>query len=174
MAKEKKHVWGTYSIFTRSDGRVVGQLFLGYDPETGKQMKKNYGGRDPLTGKPRTARQIEAEIQTDRTDMEKGLPVKLEKQSVATYLEKWLADVSLDVRPKTYYGYAQAVRLYINPVLGRVTLTPLTERQIQDWINELSQQKHKRTGATLQARTWLGAFAVLNMALKRAVDFKAI
>ena len=52
MAKEKKHIWGTFSIFTRSDGRVVGQLYLGRDPATGKQLKKNYGGRDPATGKP--------------------------------------------------------------------------------------------------------------------------
>lgn len=91
------------------------------------------------------------------SDQQKGLPVITERQTVAEFLEKWLADVSRpSVRPKTYRFYCDHIRLHIKPALGKKQLEKLTPANVQHFVNDklqsgLSPQTIRHIIATLRA-----------------------
>ncbi len=51
-------------------------------------------------------------------DRAAGRYVSPSKQTVAQYMEQWLATVSQHIRPATYYSYEMQVRVHILPHLG--------------------------------------------------------
>ena len=53
-------------------------------------------------------------------EQQEGLPVAVERQTVAQFLKRWLKDVAKpSVRPKTLRSYEQMVRVHLIPSLGR-------------------------------------------------------
>ncbi|MBF6613856.1 MAG: site-specific integrase, partial [Chloroflexi bacterium] len=89
-------------------------------------------------------------------------------QTLGQFLATWLEDsVRPTVRPKTYDSYAQVVRLYIEPELGRVQLGKLTPQQIQHLLNKLLKMG-------LAPRTVRYCHAILKMALGRAYKWSLV
>jgi integrase len=87
---------------------------------------------------------------------------------VGQYLTRWLEEsVKPAVRPLTYEQYAQHVRLYLEPALGKISLSKLSPQQVQSFINNMSKQG-------LSARTVQLALFVLRRALKRAVKWNLV
>jgi integrase len=64
-------------------------------------------------------------------DQEGGLPVVSGKQTVGQYLTVWLDATRAALRPKTWRGYEQFVRLHIAPAIGSVGLVKLTPQHVQ-------------------------------------------
>lgn len=60
-----------------------------------------------------------------------GIPVVGERETVKEYLTKWLEAIKPTVRPKTWRGYEQFVRLHVLPELGRQRVARLTPRDVQ-------------------------------------------
>lgn len=92
-----------------------------------------------------------------------GIDLKGERQTLATYLRAWLADVAADkVRPSTLVSYRRNVERHIIPELGEVELRDLTVQDVQKFLNA----KHK---AGLSPRTVQFIRAILRNALAQAL-----
>jgi len=64
-------------------------------------------------------------------DRDAGLPIVGEKQTVENYLTQWLSDIKPTIRPRSWVGHEEAVRLHVLPTLGRVPLARLSPQQVQ-------------------------------------------
>ncbi len=91
-----------------------------------------------------------------------------ERQTVAEFLQRWLADsVKPTVRPLTYERYDQLVRLHISPAPGRITLAKLGPQDLQAMLNA------KLEGG-LSPRTVQYLRATLRRALGRALKWDMV
>ena len=147
---------GEGSIYQRkSDGKWVSSVDLGY--VDGKRKRKTIYGK--------TRREVAEKLKVALRDQQQGLPVAVERQSVGQFLDRWLDDVvKPTVRPKTFATYAQIVRLYLKPALGRHQLAALTPQHVQAMMNA-------RLGDELSARTVQHMRAVLRTALGQALKW---
>jgi integrase len=145
--------FGEGSIYPRGDGRWVSYLRM---PDG---RKKFFSGRTRDVVKERLA---EAQRQAHAGQLVMG-----RDQTVAQYLERWLAEaVRHSVRPKTYENYDLCVRRLL-PHLGRVRLRALTPEHIQHALGELLDRR-------LAARTVRQVHMVLRYSLKQAVLWRLI
>src|ERR1041384_7537294 len=78
--KERKRGQGEGSIYKRKDGRWVGVINLGY--QEGKLKRKSYYGE--------TRKEVSDKLSAALNDLQKGLPILTERQTLATFLDKWL------------------------------------------------------------------------------------
>ena len=114
------------SIYKRNDRRWVAVVSLGY--KGGKRFRKSFYGK--------TRREVQEKLTAALRSHQQGLPLAPERQTVAQFLEYWLAEsVKQNVRPRTYEGYCLHVRLHIVPALGRIRLAKLTAQNVQEFLN---------------------------------------
>jgi integrase len=145
--KKRKRGQGEGSIYKRADGRWAAAINLGY--QDGKLKRKAFYGE--------TREEVRGKLVAALSDQQKGLPVLTERQTLAQFLDKWLADVSRpSVRPKTYRFYCDHIRLHIKPALGKKRLEKLTPADVQHFVNNklksgLSPQSIRHIIATLRA-----------------------
>jgi integrase len=100
--------------------------------------------------------------------IEKILNLAVPKQTVAQFLNHWLAHtVQPNLAPKTYESYEGMVRLHLNPCIGHLVLTELAPQHIDGLIQQLRTRD-------LAKRTVQYAVAVLSRALNRAVKYGVI
>ena len=71
---------------------------------------------------------------------------------------------STAIRSKTYHGYAQIIRLYLKPELGRIVLSKLEPQDVQAMLNHLVERG-------LSALTVSHVHARLRGALNQAVKW---
>lgn len=94
-------------------------------------------------------------------------PTSAAEQSLAAYLDDWLAARAPDLRPATLDTYRRLVRLHIVPHLGARRLLDLTPQNLQVWLGELAR-KEARGGGRLSPRTIRFTLSVLRAALADA------
>lgn len=146
---------GEGSIFKRADGRWCAQVDLGY--VNGKRKRKYLYGT--------TRRAVQQRLTKVLRDVQQGLPVAMERQTVAQFLTRWLEDaVKPSVRPRSALTYEQRITNHLTPALGRIALDKLTPQHIQRFI---AQQR----AAGLSPNTINHHLAVLNRALNQAVKW---
>jgi integrase len=91
-----------------------------------------------------------------------------ERQTVADYLTRWLADVARTrVRPRTLVGYEGTIERHIRPYLGNARLAKLTPQQVQSWLVTLESR-----GVSAGRRRY--ARVVLRMALNTAIRWRLV
>ncbi|MGH2501249.1 MAG: tyrosine-type recombinase/integrase, partial [Ktedonobacterales bacterium] len=106
------------SITQRPDGRWHARMTA-----DGAKRKHFYG---------KTRQGVAAQLTAALRDRDQGLsPVLDERQTLAHYLDSWLATMRAMVRPSTWQRYEQYIRLHTTPLLGKVALTKLTAQQVQ-------------------------------------------
>jgi hypothetical protein len=111
-------------IRQRSDGRWEARMSL---PD-GK-TRSFYG---------KTRREASDKLRAARRELDDGLNITANRESLLQYLERWLsASVKPSVRPKTYEGYEGIVRVRVIPYLGRVPLTKITPLDLQSLYTRL-------------------------------------
>lgn len=154
MSSRRGH--GEGSIYQReSDDRWCATVDLGY--VNGKRRRKAIYGK--------TRKEVADKLKKALHDQQQGLPVAVERQTVAQFLTRWLADVVRPTtRPKTHAGYAQLVRLYIVPAFGHLQLARLEPQHVQALMNAKLQDG-------LSPRTVLYIRAVLRRALGQALKW---
>src|SRR5262245_7367589 len=64
-------------------------------------------------------------------DRDAALPIVGEKQPVGQYLRQWLNNIMSTIRPRSWVGHEEAVRLHMLPTLGHVLLVRLSPQQVQ-------------------------------------------
>ncbi len=151
MGSRRGH--GEGAIYQReSDGLWVGSVDLGY--VNGKRKRKTIYGK--------TRREVAEKLKVVLREQQQGLPVAIERQTVAQFLDRWLADdVKPTKAPKTYASYAETVRVHLNPTLGRVPLAKLSPQDVQMLLSS-------KTAAGLSPTTVRYIRTILRIALGRA------
>jgi integrase len=143
---------GEGSVYQRADGRWVAQVEAGLD---------RAGRRRRPRAVRRTKREALAALDEFRRQVDQGVTPE-RTQSVGEFLEWWLATVLPDtVKPSTVDAYADIVRLYIAPHVGRVTLAKLTPQHVKSMLRAMETDG-------LSPRTRQYARAVLRRSLRWA------
>jgi|SRR5579871_4431990 len=117
---------GEGSITELPDGRWQARLNLGY--VNGKRVRKAYFGR--------TRAEAVKKLNAALAEHERGLPLPKERETVGTFLARWLAEVVQPaVRPKTYASYESICRVHLIPALGQHRLVKLEPSHVQQLLN---------------------------------------
>ena len=148
MAKRGRRGNNEGSIHKRKDGRWEAQVSL---PD---------GRRKSLYAPTRA--EAAAKMTALLRDLQRGLPVPLERLTVADYLTDWLAMKKLDLRPSTYLNYETRVRVHILPAIGHIPLTKLS-------AVDLNRMYAASVKAGLSATSVHGHHRILHKALQDAM-----
>jgi len=127
---------------------------LGRDAE-GKRIRKFVN----VKGKKKDAERKRRELLTARDG---GMPIPMDKVTVAVYLEQWLSARERDVRARTIYEYRRYVHYYALPAFGHLQLTQLQPAHLDALYTKMQ-------GVGLSGRTCLHMHRILHHALKQAV-----
>jgi integrase len=140
------------SIYRRADGRWAATVQLGW--EEGKRRRKTFYGK--------TRRDVQEQLTIALRDLQRGLPISTERQTLGQFLAYWLVEsVRPTVRPRTFQSYEELVRLHIKPSLGHIALVKLAPREVQSFIK-------RKLASGLSARRVQYMHAVLRRALGQA------
>jgi len=150
MSKKRRRIKGSGSVYTRKDGRVVGQY------EVNGKTRYIYG-RDETQVAERVAEAIK----------NRDAGIDSENMTVGGYLDKWLTAIRDTVRIGTWKQYEIIVRLHIKPTLGGTKLDKLNALQIQSFYRE-------RLDAGLSPRRVQYVHVTIRKALKDAVKWRLI
>ena len=140
MAESKKarRAAGTGSIHKKTVTRKgeeyeywEAQVTVGYDPGTGKQIRKTYSGK--------TQREVREKMQAAATAVQDGTYFEPSKMTVAEWLDIWLKEYSASWKYRTKEKYESVVRIHIKPAIGAVKISKLTAPEIQRFYNELGK-----------------------------------
>ncbi|MER8520206.1 site-specific integrase [Mesorhizobium sp. M0644] len=111
-------------IRERSPGHWAIVLDVGeIDPKTGKKKRKWHSFQG-------TKREAQKECSRLITILDQGLYVEPTKQTVAEFLDEWLAFIKASVAPKTHERYAEICRKGLAPLIGNVVLSKLKTDRI--------------------------------------------
>ena len=117
------------SIFQRKDGRWCAIISLGW--ENGKRKRKSFYGA--------TAADVQDQLLKARSDNSHGLPVAIERQTLAQFIDHWLEHtLKSKAKPRSLESFSTIARLHIKPALGKIQLQKLTPQHIQKLLD------HKR------------------------------
>ena len=126
----KKNANGEGSIY-RANGRWVGVVSLGY--QGGKRRRRAVCGK--------THEEVAKQVRKILSAKNRGQVVPTGTQTLGQFLAWWLEDDKRpSVRPLTYEGYEQKLRLHIVPELGNVRLDRLTPQRVQTFLNQKLQE----------------------------------
>lgn len=120
MAKRRSNSEG--SIYKRPNGKWQAQVSI-HGHRVSKTFTNKVDARDWI---------YQLEGQKGR-----GLTSEKAQLTVAEYLETWLEQVSMSLRPKTLYQYRGIVKNHLAPSLGQHKLISLTAARIQQLVTEM-------------------------------------
>jgi len=150
---KRRRANGEGSVYQRPNGSWVGAA---YAPIVGGRRK-----RKEVYGKTKT--EVLTKLRRLQADVAGGLVLPERDWRLGEYLVHWLQDVvKPERRPKTYQGYELAVRLHIEPVLGKRRLSHLRVGDVRALVEGLQAKG-------LGARMVQFVHAVLRNALQNAV-----
>lgn len=147
------------SIRSAGKGRWRVSVSAGYDPVTGKRIRRD----KTIEGTKRDAEELKS-----RFINEVG---ETSETTITTqyFLERiWLPHMLPPrVRQRTYDGYESKIRVHVVPYIGRARIDALTPLVLDRWMARLQ-------AAGVSAHTRLHAYRVLRTALRQAVKWRMI
>jgi integrase len=109
-----------------SDGRWAAAVSVGYKTNADGQVVR---ARKVLTATNRY--DVAEKLKKLLRDQQQGINIAPERWTVSAFLDDWLKSLESDVSPITYGSYADAIRLHIVPVLGKIELARLTAPHVE-------------------------------------------
>lgn len=152
MATKKANGSGT--IRKRADGRWEGKYTLGYDPKTGKLIRKSVYGK--------TQKEVRLALSKIVSEMDSGTYAESSKMKVSQWLDEWLASYTMNIKPATRSAYEEHIRVHIKPSLGDILLKQLSTRDIQQLYTNLLKERE------LSPKTVRNIHGVLHRTLEQA------
>lgn len=123
---------GTGSVRKRSNGSWEASYTLGTDPGTGKQIRRS------ITGK--TQKEVTTRLRQILSSIDNHTYTAPTKITVGQWLDEWLENGTLNIKPGTRACYIVNVAQHIKPLIGNVMLTDLKPNDVQGMIKKLSQK----------------------------------
>lgn len=154
MSDKKRNDNGNGSTRKRADGKWEGRYSAGYDPATGKLISRSVYGK--------TQKEVRQKLNEILRDLQDGTYVAPNKMTVGEWLDIWLKEYTLNIRPATKAAYEQHVRVHLKPALGRIQLSKLLPHQIQQNYNDLLRKRG------LSPKSIKNVHGVLHRALEQA------
>ena len=152
MATKKANGSGT--IRKRADGRWEGKYTLGYDPKTGKLIRKSVYGK--------TQKEVRLALSKIVSEMDSGTYAESSKMKVSQWLDEWLASYTMNIKPATRSACEEHIRVHIKPSLGDILLKQLFTRDIQQLYTNLLKERE------LSPKTVRNIHGVLHRTLEQA------
>ena len=152
MAAKKAN--GSGSIRKRTDGRWEGLYSNGYDPKTGKLIRKSVYGK--------TQKEVRQKLSQIATEMDNGTFAEPSKMKVTQWLDEWLTSYAMNIKPATRSAYEEHIRVHIKPALGEFPLKQLSTRDIQQLYTSLLKERE------LSPKTVRNIHGVLHRTLEQA------
>lgn len=166
MAKRKttRNAQGGGTIRQRKDGIWEGRYTIGRDPGTGKQIQKSIYGK--------TQKEVRQRLQQITIAIDEGVYVAPSKLTVEQWLNTWLNDFCVDVKPRTLDKYRSTVKVRLVPHLGKIKLSELSTHHIQHVYNGFL---HGADGfRQLSAKSIRDTHGALHRALQQALEMDYI
>jgi integrase len=151
----KRRAKGEGSVFTRKDGRVVGE------------WEDTDGRTRYMTSTKMGKREMSAAIRKKLEDRDNGVAFDSENLTVEAYTGRWLESMQDTVGLRTYQRSEETARLHIIPALGKVKLDKITAMQ----LDGLYRKKLKEG---LSPRSVQIIHATAHKMLKQAVRWRMV
>jgi integrase len=135
--------------------------------ESGKRKQITKGGFG-------TKKEAEQALSSVLTKLDQGAYVEATKETVATFMRRWLDSIRASVRPSTYAGYENLIDAHIVPKLGAVPLQRLTPAQLNSFYADLLAGGRRDGKGGLSPRTVFYAHATIRKALAEAVRWQML
>ncbi|MFF5109614.1 tyrosine-type recombinase/integrase [Streptosporangium sp. NPDC000509] len=132
------------------------------DPETGESKPKWVGGF--ATEEAAKAARDEARVNARR-----GEYVDRNEITVSEYLDDWIEDHAMEIKPGTLEDYRITIRLYIKPHIGKTKLQAVRPSTITKLYRDLLA-RGGRGGKPLAVSTVVHTHAILRRAFRDAVE----
>jgi len=137
------------------------------DPQTGKRKRRWHSFKG-------TKREAQKECARLITEMERGTYIETKRETVASFLERWIEHMKGQVSPRSHERYAELCRKNIVPLLGGLTLTKLQPTHIsQAYANALASGRRDGKGGLSPASVHY-QHRVLKKALGQAVKWRLL
>lgn len=132
-----KNASGAGSIRQRFDGRWEARYSVGFNPATGRQVQRSIYGR--------TQKEVRQKLNKIISDLDCGTYIAPSNITVEKWLQIWLAEYLINVKPLTKKAYEDRLRLHVIPALGSVKLADLQPQMVQRFINNLCTKLSPKT-----------------------------
>ena len=164
-----KRVNGEGSIRKRKNGAWEATITVSFDPVTHKQSKKSFYGKTRKEAKDKMEAFLEKKEEEDR--FAQALLSQVVPESAAdendmflsSWLDIWHKNYLSDVKLSTRANYRSIIDNHIDPVLGNYPLSKLKAPVIQNFYNQLHDEKK------LSPKYIKNIHGVLHSALDKAV-----
>lgn len=123
---------GAGSIRQRKNGNWEARYTVGRDPGTGKQIQKSIYGK--------TQKEVRQKLTQIIASIDDGTFISPSKLTIGAWINMWIKDYIVSVKPATARIYENNCRNHIIPVLGAVRLALLTPGMIQQFYNNLREK----------------------------------
>lgn len=144
---------GEGTIYKRKDGLWCGQISLGYDPKTGKIIRKLFMAKSKVVQN----KMNEAKAKYMIGNLRENTRITLDE-----WLKTWLEIYKKpNLRVNTYSSYSNLIESKIAQSIGYIKLKNLRSTHIINLLNELTEQGYTRTVSYVKT--------LLHGALKQAV-----
>ena len=144
---------GEGSITKRKDGRWEARITVGYDPGTGKPIRKSFYGK--------TQREVKDKMQTVQSQVTSGDWLEPSRATVEDWMTIWAEDYTGHLKPRTAIMYRGYINNHIIPGLGKAPLQKLQPHDVQKFYNKLS--------VDLAPKSVKNIHGILHKAMKQAV-----
>ncbi len=159
-SERKRAANGQGSINQRADGRYKIDVSLGYNPTTGKAIRKSVYGW--------TQDEALAKAQKLRVQASGGIYKEPSKLTVSEWCVIWLKEYTGHLAPRTKRLYQGDVNNYIIPRLGRYKLQAVNRAMVQRFVNSLTADPLGDNAVS--PKTVKNIHGTLNRLLNQAVD----
>jgi integrase len=154
---QRRRAHGEGSIYRRSDGRWAAMVDLGW--HAGKRRRKFLYGS--------TRAEVAKKLAVALKARQDGQAFADERTTVEQFLRAWLTTVQPSLRPRTWTRYEQLVRRHAIPYVGKLRLTKLDARHLEELYAD-------RVRAGLSKTTVLQLHRILHHALRDATRWNLV
>lgn len=161
MAKKKERGNGEGTLYKRKDGKWVSQVTVGFEPKTGKPIRKTFTGNT----RAEAAKQMNEVV----ASLNKGIYIEQSKVTLETWLKGWLKGRKPHIEESSWNNYEMFSRLHIIPEIGHITLNALKTRHIQELLNSKIESGRVDGKGGLSPRTVKYVYQTLHASLEQAV-----